>query len=316
MHFCLLLHLVAPLLNPKRTDHILWYKAFVWFACFLSRTITTFTVQLPSSLFSFSTQLPLSFSTSLSTFKMFIRASLLFLATSAALVAALPCNDPSHNHPSSVNNPPTLPTGSPPNWPTESNSWPPVSVPAGSPPSLPSGSSYPGWSGIPSLPTVIPSTPGGSSGHPSNLPNNPSGTIPNIPTNPPSKPTSPLHPGTTSALPTEITSAPSTQPSEPASGGSGSGSGGYGSGGGHCNTGPVQCCNSVQSAGSPEASKQLGLLGIVLGDANIPVGLTCSPITAVGAGGGGNCAATPVCCENNSYSGVVNIGCVPIVIQG
>ncbi|CAL1702799.1 unnamed protein product [Somion occarium] len=260
---------------------------------------------------------------------MFIRASLLFLATSAALVASLPCNDPSHTSSSSINNTPPLPTGSPPDFPpifppvlptgsipfpTGSDSWPPLPVTDGSPPSLPTGTDYPSWPGIPPLPSIIPGTPGGNPSYP---PTNPSGTIPNVPTNPPSKPTSPSYPGTTSALATGVSSAPLTQPSQPASGGSGSGSGsgGYGSDGGHCNTGPVQCCNSVQSAGSPEASKQLGLLGIVLGNLNTPVGLTCSPITAVGTGGGGNCAATPVCCENNSYNGLVNIGCVPIVVQ-
>lgn len=52
-----------------------------------------------------------------------------------------------------------------------------------------------------------------------------------------------------------------------------------------CNTGPIQCCDSVQSAGSADASKLLGLLGVVVQDLNVLVGITCSPITVIGAGG-------------------------------
>ncbi|KAL0064295.1 hypothetical protein AAF712_008739 [Marasmius tenuissimus] len=75
------------------------------------------------------------------------------------------------------------------------------------------------------------------------------------------------------------------------SGGSGGGAGG-GSGssggkpGGSCNTGPVQCCNQVQSAKDAPTGllSLLGLLGVVLG-ANVPIGLGCSPISVIGVGG-------------------------------
>ncbi|ETW76432.1 hydrophobin-like protein [Heterobasidion irregulare TC 32-1] len=79
-----------------------------------------------------------------------------------------------------------------------------------------------------------------------------------------------------------------------------------------CDTAPVQCCDSVQSAGSPAAANELGLLGIVVQDLNIPVGLTCTPISVIGVGSGASCDASPVCCEDNSYNGVVAIGCVPV----
>jgi hypothetical protein len=42
-----------------------------------------------------------------------------------------------------------------------------------------------------------------------------------------------------------------------------------------CNTGSPECCNSVVSASSPQASVLLGLLGVVVGGLNTSVGITC-----------------------------------------
>ncbi|KAK1215708.1 hypothetical protein PQX77_021670 [Marasmius sp. AFHP31] len=89
------------------------------------------------------------------------------------------------------------------------------------------------------------------------------------------------------------------------------GGGGEGSTGGQCNTGTLQCCNSVTTAKDPVASLLIGLLGIVLQDVNVGVGLTCSPITVIGGGNGG-CSANPVCCQDNSHGGLISIGCLPI----
>lgn len=58
-----------------------------------------------------------------------------------------------------------------------------------------------------------------------------------------------------------------------------------------CNTGPVQCCNSVQSASSTAASSLLGLLGVVLQNVDVLVGITCSPISALSLGGNSWCAS-------------------------
>lgn len=52
-----------------------------------------------------------------------------------------------------------------------------------------------------------------------------------------------------------------------------------------CNTGSLLCCNSVQPASSPAASKLLDLLNIVLSDVNAAVGITCSPVQVIGVGG-------------------------------
>jgi hypothetical protein len=54
---------------------------------------------------------------------------------------------------------------------------------------------------------------------------------------------------------------------------------------GDCTTGPIQCCDSVDTAGSASVSKILALLGVVVQDVNALVGLTCTPITVIGAGG-------------------------------
>ncbi|KAI0648543.1 hydrophobin-251 [Trametes meyenii] len=79
-----------------------------------------------------------------------------------------------------------------------------------------------------------------------------------------------------------------------------------------CSTGPIQCCDSTEKAGSAAGSAILGLLGIVVQDPNVLVGLTCSPITVIGVGSGGSCSAQTVCCEDNSHGGLVSIGCVPV----
>lgn len=52
-----------------------------------------------------------------------------------------------------------------------------------------------------------------------------------------------------------------------------------------CDTGSIQCCDSVQSSSSESAAGLLGLLGVVLQGLNVPVGLTCSPVSVVGVGG-------------------------------
>ncbi|THH14751.1 hypothetical protein EW146_g5632 [Bondarzewia mesenterica] len=101
----------------------------------------------------------------------------------------------------------------------------------------------------------------------------------------------------TTTPPVTTTTAPPTTTTIPAS---------------QCNTGPIQCCNTVESASSSGVAGILGLLGIVLQDLNVIIGLNCSPITAIGLGGGANCVQQPVCCENNNFNGLINIGCTPI----
>lgn len=53
-----------------------------------------------------------------------------------------------------------------------------------------------------------------------------------------------------------------------------------------CDTGALQCCQSVQPGGSPAVAPILKSIGVVVQDVNIPVGVTCSPISVVGVGSG------------------------------
>ncbi|KIJ43462.1 hypothetical protein M422DRAFT_169939, partial [Sphaerobolus stellatus SS14] len=81
-------------------------------------------------------------------------------------------------------------------------------------------------------------------------------------------------------------------------------------------SGNAQCCNSTAKATDPAATKILGLLGVVVQGVDVLVGLGCTPITVMqvehGVGQGANCAQQPVCCQNNNFNGVINIGCTPI----
>ena len=49
-----------------------------------------------------------------------------------------------------------------------------------------------------------------------------------------------------------------------------------------CSTGPIQCCNTVEKASEPAATKILGGLGVVVQDVNALVGITCTPVTVIG----------------------------------
>ncbi|OSD08040.1 hydrophobin 1 [Trametes coccinea BRFM310] len=80
----------------------------------------------------------------------------------------------------------------------------------------------------------------------------------------------------------------------------------------NCSTGPVQCCQSTEKANSAAGSMILGLLGIVLQDLDVVLGLNCSPITVIGVGTGAACSAEAVCCQNNNVGGLISIGCVPV----
>ncbi|KAF8523235.1 hydrophobin [Gautieria morchelliformis] len=79
-----------------------------------------------------------------------------------------------------------------------------------------------------------------------------------------------------------------------------------------CNTGPAQCCNTVGAAGDSGIAGILGLLGVITHDVSTVVGFGCKPISVIAVGGGIHCDQQPVCCTDNSFNGLVNVGCSPI----
>ncbi|KAF8204696.1 hydrophobin-315 [Pholiota molesta] len=82
-----------------------------------------------------------------------------------------------------------------------------------------------------------------------------------------------------------------------------------------CNTGTLQCCASTPTASDPSTAALLGLLGVVVvQDVTALVGVTCSPITGVGVSGT-SCSEQPVCCTDNSFNGIIALGCTPININ-
>ncbi|TFK69498.1 hydrophobin-domain-containing protein [Pluteus cervinus] len=81
-----------------------------------------------------------------------------------------------------------------------------------------------------------------------------------------------------------------------------------------CNTGTIQCCNTVQDASSQNVQDVAALNDITLGSVTGLVGLTCNPVSVIGAGGN-SCSSQPVCCTGNNFSGLIVVGCTPININ-
>ncbi|KAI9573474.1 hydrophobin [Boletus coccyginus] len=81
-----------------------------------------------------------------------------------------------------------------------------------------------------------------------------------------------------------------------------------------CNTSDQNCCNSVQSV--DQASSFLSECGLleVATEVGALVGLNCSPLSVVGVAGN-SCTQQPVCCTNNDFNGLVNLGCTPINVN-
>ncbi|KAI0093400.1 fungal hydrophobin-domain-containing protein [Irpex rosettiformis] len=79
-------------------------------------------------------------------------------------------------------------------------------------------------------------------------------------------------------------------------------------------TASLQCCEQAVAANSILGRALFGLLGLVVTELDILLGLNCNPIGAVSVGSGDDCSATPVCCENNSVNVPISIGCVVITL--
>ncbi|TFK26956.1 fungal hydrophobin [Coprinopsis marcescibilis] len=78
-----------------------------------------------------------------------------------------------------------------------------------------------------------------------------------------------------------------------------------------CETGPIQCCNPTSAANVSPISTILNLLGIIVDPITALVGINCSPLTIIG-GGGTSCNGQAVCCNDNFFNGLIQVGCTPI----
>ncbi|KAF7288894.1 Hydrophobin 2 [Mycena indigotica] len=72
------------------------------------------------------------------------------------------------------------------------------------------------------------------------------------------------------------------------------------------------CCASIVSSTSHVCSEVAALVGLDLsGLGDIPVGLSCSPITVIG----NNCGGTTVTCSGpSSAGGLISVNCIPITL--
>ncbi|KAJ7032586.1 hypothetical protein C8F04DRAFT_1261880 [Mycena alexandri] len=71
-----------------------------------------------------------------------------------------------------------------------------------------------------------------------------------------------------------------------------------------------QCCNSIVASDNAAASVVAALLGLDLTGLDVPIGLSCSPITVAG----NNCGNTAVACDapEEGWGGLIAINCIPI----
>ncbi|KAF5320953.1 hypothetical protein D9619_001629 [Psilocybe cf. subviscida] len=82
-------------------------------------------------------------------------------------------------------------------------------------------------------------------------------------------------------------------------------------GGSQCSGGTINCCNSTQNSTALNLGTLSSLLGIQLPNIGALIGLTCTSIAALSALGQ-QCASQQVCCTNNSFNGLIALGCTAI----
>ncbi|KAH7887073.1 hydrophobin [Phlebopus sp. FC_14] len=79
-----------------------------------------------------------------------------------------------------------------------------------------------------------------------------------------------------------------------------------------CPTGQVVCCNSMQDAAA--VTNLQSVTGLLTPQAAFlgQVGVGCSTLGVIGNGKACIASQIPLCCTDNQYNGVLNLGCSPI----
>ncbi|OCH87740.1 hypothetical protein OBBRIDRAFT_795903 [Obba rivulosa] len=82
-----------------------------------------------------------------------------------------------------------------------------------------------------------------------------------------------------------------------------------------CDTSSINCCDNVSTpANSSDVRTVMKALRLDWVSDDTPVGTGCSSGGIVSVGGGTTCQSIPVCCEGNSFDGLIGIGCLVIPI--
>ncbi|KAI5894304.1 fungal hydrophobin SC6 [Schizophyllum commune H4-8] len=76
-----------------------------------------------------------------------------------------------------------------------------------------------------------------------------------------------------------------------------------------CNSGTLQCCESTTEAKDIDRVLLSTLLGVDVGSITGLIGKNCSPVSVVGVGAGSTCSTQTVCCDGDSFDGLINLGC-------
>ncbi|KAL2004662.1 hypothetical protein VTN00DRAFT_3190 [Thermoascus crustaceus] len=74
------------------------------------------------------------------------------------------------------------------------------------------------------------------------------------------------------------------------------------------------CCQTISDTKNSTIASTLSKYGVPPEMAKGPVGLACTPISTI-VTLGQRCNANTVCCSNNNYNGLINLGCNPININ-
>ncbi|PVF95038.1 fungal hydrophobin [Serendipita vermifera] len=76
----------------------------------------------------------------------------------------------------------------------------------------------------------------------------------------------------------------------------------------NCNVEQEYCCDQTYYSDDKNFLDFAGLVGILVPVERTMVGVQCNPIANI-VGGVKGCQASAVCCSENNFNGLVNVGC-------
>ncbi|EIW76517.1 fungal hydrophobin [Coniophora puteana RWD-64-598 SS2] len=76
----------------------------------------------------------------------------------------------------------------------------------------------------------------------------------------------------------------------------------------------LQCCNSVKQTSDNGNTLTEALAAVDISNVGGQIGVHCTPISVAGSGNG-VCNTKPVCCTDNYFKGLINVGCSPVTVN-